>query len=526
MNFINKYINNAILCYLLFLLGTAQLCSGQAVTIDTSFGENGFSKIAFESSSYKCGDAVVQKDDKIILAGTFDNENIITIRLNQNGEIDSTYATNGTLNLKTNGFRKYRSVNAVDLNDDGSLILGGCIIDDSMQYITNAALLKLTKYGTLDTSFGVNGLVFPFFNTTKEISTINDVAIQNDKKILFCGTSGSSSPYNTSYFVVGRCLPNGEPDLTFGENGIITTAFAGQHCEATHLLIQHNGSVLVGGSADGYFAFVRYNLTGVLDATFGNNGKLITNLGTAGALFDIVEKDNQHIVAAGYILYKGIGDCNPYYRNIVMELKNDGVPSENFYNEGSNVYLTGYCVSIAKSILFQSDQKILIGGSGGILYSNGVYSYTVSRLFDNGELDESIGNDGYKTFKTGLDENYCAAMAYQSDGKIIMAGYSIEGAESYFTAFRVDAGIGVPGSHVVEYEKANIWSYNKTIYLSNEETQNVDCSLMNSIGQVVYNFSAQPGNSTIDLPQLADGCYILSMQLPNHNLTYKLLLTN
>src|SRR5262249_2807687 len=82
-------------------------------------------------------------------------------------------------------------------------------------------------------------------------------------------------------------LPNsvradvGDLDGSFGVGGKVTTDFSGGRDEANALAIQPDGKIVAAGTANGDFALARYNVDGTLDATFGSNGKVITDFGWA-----------------------------------------------------------------------------------------------------------------------------------------------------------------------------------------------------------------------------------------------------
>ena len=72
-------------------------------------------------------------------------------------------------------------------------------------------------------------------------------------------------------------------DRTFGNNGIAIADF-GIYSTATNYLVQPDGKILVVGytylsSSEGYaIALARFDENGGLDNSFGNGGKVITNL--------------------------------------------------------------------------------------------------------------------------------------------------------------------------------------------------------------------------------------------------------
>ena len=523
---IANLLRNTITTLVLFTF-TMHVSFGQGVQIDNSFGEDGFFKFSFQDTYVRGEAAMIQKDNKIIIAGYNNTDRqVLLVRTTENGLLDSVYGENGVATISGNNNLIIEDMNVATICEDESIIVGLSCYPVSDYYPVEATLIKLNKLGQIDSSFGDNGFAIQFVSEMNFTATINDILIQSDNKILFCGHYFDIGSDDINHFFVGRCLPDGSPDPSFGKNGIVTEAFDGSPCAAQTIYRQHDGKILVGGKLNNDFAIARYDQAGKLDETFANGGKLVTNVANAMALNAIAELKDHTIILAGFGLYYGYQDCSPYYRSILIGLSQDGVLSGNFSETGNIQYLTGNCVSVANDILIQSDNKILVGGSGGKATGNGLYNLTISRLTENGLLDESIGGEGDQDFISGLDKNYCVALSQQSDGKLIMAGYGYDDSHYYLIAMRADAGLIPPGHTLVEHEHAEIWSYDKTIYLTNKAAEDVKCNLVNALGQIIFTFTTPPGESTYNLPELPDGWYVLSLNMPYGLVTHKLLFTN
>jgi uncharacterized delta-60 repeat protein len=78
---------------------------------------------------------------------------------------------------------------------------------------------------------------------------------------------------------------SGSLDLTFGTNGVVSTA-VGLYSGGLSSALQSDGKIIVAGSStstsalSGEFGLVRYNNDGTLDASFGSGGKVIINFGS------------------------------------------------------------------------------------------------------------------------------------------------------------------------------------------------------------------------------------------------------
>lgn len=96
-----------------------------------------------------------------------------------------------------------------------------------------AALVRYTPEGGLDPSFGDGGKVPPHLGSGMGVSAL---AMQEDGKIVVTGVVYTSIGSND--FAVGRYKPDGSLDATFGTDGRVTTDLSRDYDEAFALAIQ------------------------------------------------------------------------------------------------------------------------------------------------------------------------------------------------------------------------------------------------------------------------------------------------
>lgn len=286
--------------------------------------------------------------------------------------------------------------------------------------------------GELDPSFGIGGKVQTPFGPE---SYAGGVAVQSDGKILVVGT-----PEASEGFSVARLLPNGSPDPSWGEGGVVTTPL-GKFASAYDVAVQPDGKIVVVGEAPGAkdedFAIVRYLSDGKLDPGFGEGGIVILPVGESG--------DQGRVVAigpGGRIAVVGISDL-PSFRNAVgvAMLESDGTPEAAFAGDGTTVIQTESGEDDrGEGVDFQADGKIVIADSTGGGAGDG---FTLIRLGIDGKPDASFGGDGVVETpipgEGGIEEGRVSDVVVQPDGKIVGGGYG-------------DDYTGTPPEFVIKFE--------------------------------------------------------------------------
>lgn len=175
--------------------------------LDTTFGEAG---IIYHATEREISAAKTFSDGKFLTAqATPLTGGFIISKFLVNGNIDPTFGNNGTSALTFAGEGDYPAAMSIDNN--GSSIIGGNAFDGENYY---PALLKLTSNGTLDLSFGSSGKVDLNFATGLRVTSINR---QWDGKLVLV----LSRTYGGNEMIV-RLSKDGILDTTFGSQGIIT----------------------------------------------------------------------------------------------------------------------------------------------------------------------------------------------------------------------------------------------------------------------------------------------------------------
>lgn len=310
---------------------------------------------------------------------------------------------------------------------------------------TTTVLSKLTSNGTLDTSFGNNGelvLNYPVFNNTS-------LAIQSDNKIVLVGTHSDA---NNVYTDVIRVLPNGQLDNSFGNNGIVSIPdlYYDASAAVNGLLLQNNKLIVYGNYTPQlgipyqpeYFIY-RLNSDGSIDSSFGTNGKITTTY------FKFPFIDNlSNIVTFSHLAIKkynpngqpltsygnnGLQTINfpisprgaildSSNRIVYLEINNETVKRINADGTLDSTFNYDYFpngINRWVNYLYEKDGLYYICGFGELPSG---YSYFISRLTQNGDIDPAFGSfvETDPAFNPGSLEH----MFVNNDNSFIAAGSS------------------------------------------------------------------------------------------------------
>jgi uncharacterized delta-60 repeat protein len=290
------------------------------------------------------------------------------------GELDSGYLTAGV------GFDK--AVEKVIPLVDGSYIAFGGFSQFNGKSINRIA--KLTANGDLDTSYN--------FNLAGANNTVKEVLVQPDGKLL---VAGNFTKYND--VVVNRLVrlnPSGNIDTSFN----VGTGFSSM---VYSIAFQNDGKIIVAGNFSKYKGVtvnkvIRLLPNGNLDTSFsiGTNPD-----GTPNLL--VLQPDGKVLVGGDFTTFNGITS------NKLTRLNSNGSVDTSF-SVGTGFVGTVYTITL------QNDEKILIGGS--FTSYNGQSNKRIIRLNSNGSQDSSF-NSG-----TGFSGGTVRSIVVQSNGRILVGG--------------------------------------------------------------------------------------------------------
>lgn len=213
--------------------------------IDSSFGTDGVVTTNFGAAFAHAYKVLIQKDGKIIAVGT-SNDEVAIARYNNDGSLDNSFDGDGK-QTTSEGINSFTATSAV-LQKDGKIVVVGDI-----GYPSKMLAIRYHTNGSLDSSFSTDGIQTVDYGIINPRA--NAVAVQEDGKILI---SGQHNNYGTYEFVVVRLRSDGNLDISFDKDGIVTTAFDTNDCSIYTMALQKDNKIIVGGFSNSHFALARY----------------------------------------------------------------------------------------------------------------------------------------------------------------------------------------------------------------------------------------------------------------------------
>lgn len=387
------------------LLVIASAASAQPGFLDPSFSGDGRVTTDVGLATFDEAHAVaVQDDGKIVAAGTSGysgTQDFAVVRYLDDGTPDPDLGTGGIALLPVDPADDI--ARAIAIQADGKIVLGGYAYTGLG---IGFALARMNDDGTPDAGFGNGGSLTTVTPGDLTLQA-RAVAVQADGRIVLAGGGAAG-------FAVMRYMDDGQPDTTFGVDGLVTIDFSEGNDQATALAIQPDGRILVIGYASGLvedsIAMARLEPDGSLDATFGAGGKLRTAYPTLPSIalgLDLM--DDGRFVVCGYANSS----------SIVGRFHADGTSDDSFNVFGWRLFsFAGTVGSKLHGIIAQADGRIATGGIG----YGAQPQFLIVNLEYDGAFDPGFGTGGFTLtdFAGALDEGF--GLAAQPDGKLVLAG--------------------------------------------------------------------------------------------------------
>jgi uncharacterized delta-60 repeat protein len=203
----------------------------------TSIGNNSFLRVK---------EILVQTDGKLLVAGDAffgTTSDILVLRYNPNGTLDNSFGgANGIVLMDIDNQSIW--VGGMALQPDGKIIVNGLNRNPS-NYVVSSSIVRYNANGTLDNTFGTTGIV-RIINPSQSFASIaRALAIQQNGKILTAGNRNGT-------FAISRYNSDGTIDTSFGTNGVVITAIGNnlEYNVISSIALQRDGKIVAVGTAN------------------------------------------------------------------------------------------------------------------------------------------------------------------------------------------------------------------------------------------------------------------------------------
>lgn len=347
----------------------------------------------------------VQPDGKLVVGGSagLGNSRLQVARFNADGTWDTTFG-GGDGVVQKNLSPGPDWIEDLALQPDGKIVAVGSAWGVSF-------VIRFNADGTLDPAFGEGGRQLLAVGRGFNVATA--VVVDPSDRIAFAGRGGGQG----GRFVFARVNADGDPDLTFSDDGIAPVNLYAGDDMAWDLVLQPDGKLVASGSTELHrlaMAVVRVDDHGALDPTFDFDGfrtfgpRGIPALATAVAL-----QDDGAILAGGLAVDHG-GEM------IVARVTPDGRLDTSF-NGGRHaiVDFSGGQDMVWRLAVRDGGAIVAVGRAGG---SGG--RFAVAQLTPTGALDPAFSGDGKLTTDLTDGDDQAHSVAIDADGNLVASGYA------------------------------------------------------------------------------------------------------
>jgi len=374
-------------------------------------------------------------DGKIVAAGTVTNfqggtadQDMAVVRYKLDGSLDMSFGGSGEVVTSVGSSRDGAA--DVKVQPDGKVVVAGWTGGSGSKF----ALVRYNTDGSLDSSFGVNGIVLT--NITKGSTDLAlQVAIQPDGKIIAAGTTQPAKS-TTKNLAIVRYNADGTLDTSFGTGGKVIRQFSAPLAAyiyggmdlaidlSTNPLDSNAGKIMVVAELSQAFPVVlRLNTNGSPDASFGSNGvgcvTVSTLQGSNPAVCLAIQSDDRVVVAGPPSTTQGIE---------LVRYNADGSLDSGFGSGGIAITASALpYAAYSRDLVIQPNGNIVVAGNTGAIGAPvGANNFLVERVNQYGSLDTSFGSDGITTSMGVAVNTYSkVGVALEPDGRIVVAGTAI-----------------------------------------------------------------------------------------------------
>ena len=309
---------------------------------------------------------------------------------------------------------------------DGKVIAVGRRLVDASLLNNRLVVYRLESGGSLDTTFGVDGIFELSAEVHGDLNTANAVILDPDPDGRIV-VAGSHRDELGDQLIVLRLLADGTLDGSFGDAGVVIGPLH-DYDSGAHIVRTAAGGYRVTTSSASECRVIGLTADGAADSSFGTAGSTAveTPLGNANLCIAMESQADDRLLVTGYAGEQGFA----------ASLMATGAPDPAFTADAVADSMTA-----ATAIAVADDGKILVAGLG-------VEDTIIMRLLADGAPDPSFGNAGLTLID--LPSEYGSRpvvldLDVRPDGSVVAAGGDIPSDLPFVVRLLGDGGGGGPG---------------------------------------------------------------------------------
>jgi uncharacterized delta-60 repeat protein len=393
-----------------FLLARLDPASG---ALDASFGTGGKVLTAFPPGDYQLTALALLPGGGLVAAGSNPTSFGLT-EYTSGGSLVPAFGSQGRATIDF-GQQSSARANAVAVDGAGRIVVAG-------EANANSYLARCVPDGSLDTTFGNNGLIHGPGAARESAAALG---LDGNGRIVVA--------VNYSRLITGLppIVDHTSAVLRLhGEDGSIDPSFSADtiyHAATNALIVDGTGHVVIAKmESPGYsnFELSAFTASGAPDAGFGNGGAVATPIlvaRPAEGQFDAVQDD-------GKLLVVGTTVINPAGTTVtaLARYNTDGTLDPTF---GSGGLVIGSELDAPNGITLDGKGHVVVSGTIHYIVHYGDYSAFAMVRYDlkDGALDTTFGQAGVVTINSRLPSSFVplGAVTADEEGRILVAGHTL-----------------------------------------------------------------------------------------------------
>ena len=374
----------------------------------------------------------------------------------QEGNFDPSFGDGGRLLVDVSTLSTDDQATQLILRPHNKLLMGGSCVytDPELGDGYTFCVTQLLADGSYDTSFGPGGVGYLQFNRFPGFprdSSPNDMIVLSDGRIVLLGNTSDA-------VLIAVLLADGSAlDTTVAGKGWMTLQFGGVASQATSIVQQPDGKILVAGIATGVNGNVDFAVGRLLadlsgfDTTFGSGGSQTVAFDLGGPTGDNTDEclavrlqSSGKVVLAGISLTSPAQSTTPEIVISLARLNSDGTRDLSFGPDGDGRlhYAAGGAIAALHDAQIDYADRIVIAGAVASSPTPTTNEWLIDRLAPDGGRDPTFNNGNPQTFyQAPGNGGWATHLALTNDGifAVGLTPRALAGQTNYFAVARLNA---------------------------------------------------------------------------------------